>query len=79
MLYILDGGVGLNLAVNFVSEAGSIQQIGNLLGHTELDQIGVGADKSLFVAAGGQLGNDVFNGTLAMIGNGVQNNAVSHG
>ena len=47
-------------------------------GHAELDQVGVRADKSLLVAAGGQLGNDVLNGTVAMVGNGVQNNAVSH-
>ena len=78
VLHIGDGGVGLDLAVNSVGEVCSIQQVGDFLGHAKLDQIGVRADKSLLVAAGGQLGNDVLNGTVAMVGNGVQNNAISH-
>ena len=78
VLHVGDGGVGLDLAVNRVGEVCSIQQVGDLLGHAKLDQVGVRADKSLLVAAGGQLGNDVLNGTVAMVGNGVQNNAVSH-
>ena len=78
VLHVGDGGVGLDLAVNSVGEVCSIQQVGDFLGHTKLDQVGVRADKSLLVAAGGQLGNDVLNGTVAMVGNGVQNNAVSH-
>ena len=78
VLPVGDGGVGLDLAVNSVGEVCSIQQVGNFLGHAKLDQVGVRADKSLLVAAGGQLGNDVLNGTVAMVGNGVQNNAVSH-
>ena len=78
VLHVGDGGVGLDLAVNSVGEVCSIQQVGDFLGHAKLDQIGVRADKSLLVAAGGQLGNDVLNGTVAMVGNGVQNNAISH-
>ena len=40
--------------------------------------IGVRADESLLVAAGGQLGNDVLDSAVAMVGNGVQNDTISH-
>ena len=49
-----------------------------LLGNAELDQVGVGADESLLVATGGQLGNDVLDSTVAVVRDGIQNNAVSH-
>ena len=78
-LHVFDGGVGLDVAVDLIGEAGLVQQVGDLLGHIELDQVGVGADEGLFVAAGGQLGHDVFDGAAAVIGNGVQNDAIGHG
>ena len=40
VLHIGDGGVGLDLAVDSVGKTGGIQQVGDLLGDTELDQIG---------------------------------------
>ena len=78
VLHVGDGGVGLDLAVHAVSETGSIQQVGDLLGDAELDQVRVRADESLLVAAGGQFRNDVLNGTVAMVGNGIQNDTISH-
>ena len=78
VLNVLDGGVGLDLAVNAVGKAGGVQQVCDLLGNAELDQIGVRADESLLVAAGGQLGNDVLDGAVAMIRNSIQNDTISH-
>ena len=78
-LHVFDGGVGLDVAVDLIGEAGLVQQVGDLLGHVELDQVGVGADEGLFIAAGGQLGHDVFDGAAAVIGNGVQNDTIGHG
>ena len=78
VLHVLDGGVGLDLAVNSVGKVGSVQQVGDLFGNAELDQIGVRADKGFLVAAGGQLGNDVLDRAVTMVGNGVQNNATCH-
>src|SRR5699024_2574809 len=74
VLHMLDGGVGFDVAVEGISKVCCIQQIGDFFGDTELDQVGIRADKGFLVAAGGQLGDDVFNGAVAMIGNGVQNN-----
>ena len=78
VLHIGDGGVGLDLAVDGVGEACSVQQVGDLLGDAELDKVGVRADESLLVAAGGQLGNDVLDGAVAMIRNSIQNDTISH-
>ena len=78
VLNVLDGGVGLDLAVNAVGKAGGVQQVGDLLGDAELDQIGVRADESLLVAAGGQLGNDVLDCAVAVVGNSVQYNTTCH-
>ena len=78
VLHVLDGGVGLDFAVNSIGEAGCIQQGSDLAGNAELDQVGVRADKSLFIAAGGQFGNNVLDCTMAMVRDRIQNNAVSH-
>ena len=78
VLHVGDGGVGLDLAVNSIGKVCSIQQVGDFLGDAELDQVRVRADESLLVAAGGQFGNDVLDGTVAMVGDRIQNNAVSH-
>ena len=42
VLHVSDGGVGLDLAVNSVGKVCGIQQVGDLLGDAELDQVGVG-------------------------------------
>lgn len=77
-LYILDGGVGFNVAENRVSKSGSIKQVGDFFRHAEFDQIRVRADKRFFVPAGGELGDNVFDGTVAMVRDGIEDNAVSH-
>ena len=61
-----------------VGKTGGIQQVGDLLGDAELEKVGVRADESLLVAAGGQLGNDVLDGAVAMIRNSIQNDTISH-
>ena len=75
---VLDGGVGLDVGVDAVGDAGLIQQVGDLGGDAELHQIGVGADKDLLVAAALQLAGDLLDGAGAMIGDGVENDAISH-
>ena len=71
-------GVGLDLTVHAVGKVCGVQQVGDLLGDAELDQIGVRADESLLVAAGGQLGNDVLDCAVAVVGNSVQYNTTCH-
>ena len=78
VLHVLDGGVGLDLAVDAIGETRRIQQVGDLLGDAELDQIGVRADERLFVAAGGQFGNDVLDRAVTVIRNSVQNDTTCH-
>src|SRR5699024_1291167 len=78
VLDVLDGGVGLDLAVNAVGEARRVHQGGHFAGDAELDQVGVRADEGPGVAPGGQLGDDVLDRAVPMVGNAVQNNAVSH-
>ena len=78
VLHIGDGGVGLDLTVDGVGEVCSVQQVGDLLGDAELEKVGVRADESLLVAAGGQLGNDVLDSAVAMIRNSIQNDTISH-
>ena len=78
VLHVLDGGVGLDLAVQGIGKTGSLQQVGDFLGDAELDQIRVRADESLFVAAGGQFGNDVLDSAVAVVRDRVQNNTICH-
>ena len=78
VLYILDGGIGLDVAVYLIGEGSGIQQAGHLFGDAEADQIRVGADKGLFIAAGSQLRQNIFHGALAVIGNCVQYDTVCH-
>src|SRR5699024_3703007 len=78
VLDVLDGGVGLDLAVHSVGKARGVQQGSDLAGHAEADQVRVRADKSLLVAPRGQLGHDVLDRAVAVVRDGVQYNAVSH-
>ena len=78
-LHVFNGGIGLDFAVDLVGEAGLLQQVGDLGGHAELDQVRVGAHEGLLIAARGQLRHDVFNSAAAVIGNGVQYDAICHG
>ena len=78
ILHIGNGGVGLDLTVHAVGKVCGVQQVGDLLGDAELDQVGVRADECLFVAAGSELRHNVLDGTMAMVGNGIQNDAISH-
>lgn len=68
MLHILDGGVGLDIRIDGVRDAGRIQQGGHLGGHAEFDQIGIRCDKDLFEAATADLIGDCLDCACAVIG-----------
>ena len=78
ILNVLDGGVGLDFGVDRIGKAGLVHQVGDLGSDAKLDQVGVRADKSLLVAAGREFGNNVLDGAVTMVRDGVQNNAISH-
>ena len=78
VLDVLDGGVGLDLGVEAPSDAGGVELVGHLGGNAKLDQIGVGADEDLLVAATLELAGDLLDGAGTMIRNGVENETISH-
>ena len=78
VLDVLDRGVGLNLGVEAPSDASGVELVGHLGGNAKLDQIGVGADEDLLVAATLELAGDLLDGTGTMIRNGVENETISH-
>ena len=78
VLDVLDGGVGLNLGVEAPSDAGSVELVGHLSGNAKLDQIGVGADEDLLVAATLELAGDLLDGAGTMIRDGIENETISH-
>ena len=78
VLDVLDSGVGLDLGVEAPSDAGGIELVGHLSGNAKLDQIGVGADEDLLVAATLELAGDLLDGAGTMIRNGVENETISH-
>ena len=77
-LDVLDSGVGLDLGVEAPSDAGSVELVGHLSGNAKLDQIGVGADEDLLVAATLELAGDLLDGAGTMIRDGVENETISH-
>ena len=66
------------VGVDAVGDAGLVEQIGDLGGDAELDQVGVGADKDFLAAAALQLAGDLGDGAGAVIGDGVENDAIGH-
>lgn len=78
VLDVLDGGVGLNLGVEAPSDAGGVELVGHLSGNAKLDQVGIGADEDLLVAATLELAGDLLDGAGTMIRNGIENETISH-
>ena len=78
VLDILDGGIGFNVGVESVDNTGSIQKVSDLFDFTGLYHMTSGSDECTLVAAIGEFGNDFFDGTYAMVGNRVENDAISH-
>ena len=78
VLDVLDGGVGLDLGVKAPSDAGGVELVGHLGGNAKLDQIRVGADEDLLVAATLELAGDLLDGAGTMIRDGVENETISH-
>lgn len=75
---VLDGGVGLDVGVDAVGDAGLVEQIGDLGRDAELHQVGVGADEHLLVAAARELARNLGDCAGPMTGDGVENDAVCH-
>ena len=78
VLDVLDRGVGLNLGVEAPSDAGGVELVGHLGGNAKLDQVGVGADEDLLVAATLELTGDLLDGAGTMIRDGIENETISH-
>ena len=78
VLDVLDSGVGLDLGVEAPSDAGGVELVGHLSGNAKLDQIGVGADEDLLVAATLELAGDLLDGAGTMIRDGIENETISH-
>jgi len=77
-LHVFNGGVGLDVVKDHVGDVFCIQQGGHLAGHAELNQIGVGADEGLLVAAGFEDAGDLGDSAFAVVGDGVEHDACSH-
>ena len=75
---VLDGGVGLDVGVYAVGDAGLVEQVGDLCGDAELHQVGVGADEHLLVTAALELARNLGDGAGPVVGDGVENNAIGH-
>ena len=78
VLYILNGGVGLDLRIDLISDASLVQHVGDLLGDAKLQQVGVGADQGLFQSPGLHLSGNLLDGSLAVIGCLIQDKTVCH-
>ena len=76
VLHVLNGGVGLDVREDGVGDGGGIQQVGDLGGHAELDEVGVGGDEGLGKAAGLDLIDDGGDGTRAVVGGLVEHELV---
>jgi len=77
-LDVFNGGVGLDVGVELVGDLRPVQHVQHLLGDAELHEIGVGADKGFFTAAGSQLMRDLGDRAGAVVRDGVENNAIGH-
>ena len=64
---VFNCGVGLNIAVNIVSDVSIIKNIGYLFGNVELDKVRVRAYKSLFKASSCDFGSDCVNRAFAVV------------
>ena len=76
MLNVLNGGVGLDVGIELEGDAILLQQIGDLLGNAELDQIGVGGDEGLLEALALDDAGNLLDGAVAVVGDAVQNETI---
>ena len=67
-LNVLDGGVSLDLAVHFISDASLLQQVGHLGGNLKTDQVRVGYDQDFLKGSCLDFINDAGNGTGTKVG-----------
>ena len=78
VLDVLDGRVRLDLGIEAPGNLGLIEQVGDLGGHAELHEVGVGADEGLLVAATGNLARNLLDSASAVIGDGVEHETIDH-
>ena len=74
--HVLDGGVGLDLGVEAPVDPGLGEQVGDLGGDAELHEVGVGGHEDLLEAATLKLAGNLLDGARAMVGDGVEYDAV---
>ena len=77
-LHILDGGIGLDLGINFVGNARNFQHIRDFLGHAEFEKIRIGADKRLFKSPALDFGRNFLNCALAVITRFIEYKTICH-
>ena len=78
VLYIFDGGVSLDVGINFVVDGCVLQDLGHLAGDAETDQIRIGADKGFPEASGFGFGSNLADGACAMIRGFIEHDSVGH-
>ena len=77
-LNVFDGGVRLDIIINLVSQTVLLKHIEDLLGHTELDEVGIGTYESFLECAVLCFDSDVGDSACAMIGGFVEYKSVCH-
>ena len=78
VLDVFNGRVRLDAGIDGIGDLSLVEQIGDLGGDAELHEIGVGADKDVLPSARGCEGWDLLDRSLAVIGDGIENDAVRH-
>ena len=77
-LNILNSGIRLNIGIKLICHAGSIQNIRNLLGNTELQQIRIGCNKCFLVTLSSNQAGDFLDGTFTVVRNCVGYKTIGH-
>ena len=77
-LDVFDGGIGLNIGIDFIGEARFVQQISDFFGNAEFDQVRIRGNKGFFETFALENARDFFDRTAAVIGYTVENKTLNH-
>ncbi len=77
-LDVLDAGVGLDIVEEGVLDAGLGQRVEDLVDLAGLDDVLAGADEGFLAAVGLELGGDLQDRAAAVVGYGIEYDAVGH-